>query len=64
MPPQPSYLPTPEEIALATAKIRNHWSERTYRERAGLSPKREPYTIPKYKFTINRSDQLVAERLE
>ena len=31
------YVPTLEDIAAATARIRETWSEATHRERAGLS---------------------------
>ena len=36
--------PTPEEIAERAAEIRQQWSERELRERAGLVP--DPYWFP------------------
>ncbi len=38
--------PTPEEIEVATAKIRESWSEKERRYRAGLRRVPLPYTIP------------------
>lgn len=39
----PNYLPTPQEIAAATAEIRSTWSDREYLHRAGLVYANSPY---------------------
>ena len=49
--PRPN--PTPEEIEAATAKIREHWSEKEHRRRAGIT--RTPYTVPEVDFGPRRN---------
>ena len=68
---QPKYLPTLEEIKRETAIIRKGWNEEMELQRShgctgggGGTYKKEPYTIPAYRFHTTRADGLVAERLE
>ncbi|HTQ39082.1 MAG TPA: hypothetical protein VMJ32_08635 [Pirellulales bacterium] len=38
--PQEFYLPSPDEIARATAALRQTWSEAEHHRRAGIEPRR------------------------
>lgn len=40
------FIPTPEEIAEETEKIRSGWSKSTFRTRSVGSEDHDPYTIP------------------
>lgn len=44
---RPAYLPTPEEIAEAAAKIREGWSEAEHNKRA--AKKRTNWSVPEVK---------------
>lgn len=41
---QPNYIPTPEEIRLGAARVRENWSDKQRRERAGIRD--VPTTVP------------------
>lgn len=61
---EPEFIPTPEEIARMCAATQKDWSDATRRKRAGLRAKREPYTVPQYRFVVTRSGEVVAERMD
>lgn len=69
---RPKYLPTPQQIARETAKIRAGWDEQTRLERSvGIIRRgrgnnwyqREPWRAPEYVLHTNRDGSVVAERI-
>jgi hypothetical protein len=41
----PKYLPTPEEIATETERLKSTWTDEEREQRAGMPP-RKPYKVP------------------